>query len=974
MDPRAVVDQGREILRRMRRSGEERNSRRARDFVMRWSMRNAPLKTQLFRLVDVLPSLHGNRAVAAHTRDYLAGSTRVLPPFARWGLSIGTRVPFAASAAARVGVGQMARTFILADRPQHSLKPLIRMREQQIAFTVDLLGETVLSEREADEYAARYLELTKLLGNEAARWPEQTLLDRDSRGAIPRANVSVKISALYSQIRAAAPEFACERLAARLRPLLRAARERRVFINFDMEHTGLKTLTIDLFLSLLSEPEFEAWDECGIVIQAYLKSAEADLRRILDWAREHGRRPAIRLVKGAYWDTEVALARQRGWPIPVFESKSETDANYEMLVRLLLENREFLQAAFATHNVRSVACAIATAEELGVPKQDLEFQVLYGMGGELTSVLPEMGFRVRQYCPVGKLLPGMAYLVRRLLENTSNEGFLRAALSEDVSDDELLRDPARETHSRRAPDKQDRFQNEPLTDFALEENRAAFRRALSEVELKLGRRYPLVIDGREILSDRWIVSRNPADFRQIIGTTACAGEQDGERAVAAARHALSKWSERGFRHRAAMILQVAEKLHARRFEFAALEVFEAGKPWEDADADVAEAIDFCRYYAQQALRLELADYSVPGEANAHEYHSRGIGVVIAPWNFPLAILCGMTVAGLVTGNAVLIKPAEQSPVVAAWFFELLRHCGFPRGVVQFLPGAGSEIGAKLVAHSEIDWIAFTGSKEVGLKIWETAGRTVPGQRELKKVICEMGGKNAMIIDDDADLDDAIPGILTSAFGYGGQKCSALSRLIVLDEIYDHLLERLVEAVRGLRVGNPAEPETAIGPLIDSEALARVKRFVTEAKELGNVLFEGIAPELEGYFAGPVIVTDVDPNSRIAREEIFGPVLSVFRVRDLDEALSLANDSEFHLTGGLYSRSPANIERVRSQFNVGNLYVNRAITGALVARHPFGGHGMSGGGTKAGGPDYLLNFVIPRTVTENLMRHGFPGEE
>ena len=366
-----------------------------------------------------------------------------------------------------------------------------------------------------------------------------------------------------------------------------------------------------------------------------------------------------------------------------------------------------------------------------------------------------------------------------------------------------------------------------------------------------------------------------------------------------------------------------------------------------------------------------ATFAVPGENSTQEYIPRGTGLVIAPWNFPLAILCGMTVAALVTGNTVVMKPAEQSSITAARFMDLARRAGLPPGVLNLLTGHGEEVGEFLVNHPKIDFIAFTGSKEVGLKIWEAGGRTRQGQTQLKKVVCEMGGKNALIIDADADLDEAVLGALYSAFGYQGQKCSALSRLIVHADCYDRFLERLVAAAGNLKVGSPEEPDTILGPVVDQEAHERIRRYVGIGKGEARLAFEGTVPEGGGYFVAPTIFAEVPPTARVAREEIFGPVLAVLKAKDLDEAIRLANDTEFALTGGLYSRSPANIERVKRELSVGNLYINRTITGAIVARHPFGGFKMSGGGTKAGGRDYLLNFVFPRVVTEERgLRRGF----
>jgi RHH-type proline utilization regulon transcriptional repressor/proline dehydrogenase/delta 1-pyrroline-5-carboxylate dehydrogenase len=387
-------------------------------------------------------------------------------------------------------------------------------------------------------------------------------------------------------------------------------------------------------------------------------------------------------------------------------------------------------------------------------------------------------------------------------------------------------------------------------------------------------------------------------------------------------------------------------------------------------------MDFCLFYGQQMRligRPRLTQH-VPGEESYQHYWPRGVALVIAPWNFPMAILCGMTSAALVTGNTVIIKPAEQSAVIGARLMDIFDEAGLPPGVLNFLPGKGSVIGAHLVDHKDVDLIAFTGSREVGLRIWESAGQTRPGQRQLKHVVCEMGGKNAVIIDSDADLDEAIVDCIYSAFGYQGQKCSALSRLIVLEENYRRVMQRLLSAAASLRVGNPEEPGITVGPVIDEAAYRRIQEYIAIGRSEATLAFQRGDVPPQGYFVPPTIFVDVTPEMRIAREEIFGPVLSVIRVRDLDQAIEVANGTDYALTAGFFSRSPGNIERAKAEIVAGNVYINRSCTGAVVGRHPFGGFKMSGGGTKAGGADYLLQFLLPRVVTENITRHGFAPEE
>ena len=464
----------------------------------------------------------------------------------------------------------------------------------------------------------------------------------------------------------------------------------------------------------------------------------------------------------------------------------------------------------------------------------------------------------------------------------------------------------------------------------------------------------------------------------MIGYSARATIADAESALAAARIAQSKWARTAVNERARLFHELADLLRRDKPALTALEILEAGKNWTEADADVAEAIDFCDFYANAMRELGLPKRTqfVSGEANFQQWWPRGVGIVISPWNFPLAILTGMMSAAVVAGNAAIIKPSEQTPVIAARLMELVRQAGFPPGVINLLTGRGSEIGNHLVAHPQIDFIAFTGSMEVGLKIWETAGHTLPEQANLKKVVCEMGGKNALIIDSDADLDEAVAGTVQSAFGYNGQKCSALSRLIVLTDNYDKFIDRLIAAAASLRIGPGEEPGNIIGPVIDRVSQRRILAIIEAGKNEARMAWQGEVPqEPNACYVPPTIFTEVPTTGRLFGEEIFGPVLSVVRAKDFDTALSLANDSRFALTGGLYSRSPVNIERAKAEMVCGNLYINRGITGAIVGRQPFGGFKMSGGGTKAGGAEYLQNFLVPRVITENCLRRGFaPAEE
>jgi RHH-type proline utilization regulon transcriptional repressor/proline dehydrogenase/delta 1-pyrroline-5-carboxylate dehydrogenase len=969
--------------------------------LMALSMHDERFKTQLFRFVAVLPSLRRSREIIQHLEEYFSDTNDGFHPLVGVGVRVARLVPWISAPVLRWNVSETASQFISGRNPNEVVATLRKRRAEKIGFTVDVLGEAVVSEIEADKYAARYSDLLEKLARETTDWTDPLGRNAD---LFPVVNLSVKISALYSQITPAAPADAIAHLGTKLRPLLRRACELGAFINFDMESYALKNTTLELFKTILAEAEFKAWSHAGIVIQAYLRDSEGDLRDLIDWGRARGTRFAVRLVKGAYWDYETTKSGQNGSNPPVFLQKPESDVNFEVLTRVLFENEAVVTAAFGSHNVRSIAHAQAVADELGIDRSRFEFQLLYGMAGPIKRALVEMGYRVREYCPIGELLPGMAYLVRRLLENTSNEGFLRAKFAENVPAKELLRDPREliqptvaELALSAVPLADDLgglsgsgdkngtslhvqrghiFKNARLVSFIYKDSQDKMQSALSEVRKRFGEKHPLYIGGEKIWTDNLTPSVNPSEPTEIVGYGTEAGIDEAERAVKAARAAFEKWRWTPFEERAQLLERAADILERRRYEFSAVEVFEVGKPWSEADADIREAIDFCRFYAQQMRRLGRPKLTqqVPGEESYHHYWPRGVALVIAPWNFPIAILCGMASAGVVTGNTVIMKPSEQCIVCGAMLMQVFEEAGVPPGVLNFLSGHGSVIGAHLVDHKDVDLIAFTGSREVGLKIWESAGITRPGQRELKRVICEMGGKNAMIVDADADLDETIMYSIYSAFGFQGQKCSALSRLILLEENYDRVMERLIPAAASLRIGNPEQPGIMVGPVIDEPAYRRILEYIEIGKKEATLAYQAKEVPPHGYFIPPTIFTDVKPNMRIAREEIFGPVLSVLKVRDLDEAFEVANGTDYALTGGFFSRSPDNIERVKARLEAGNVYINRSCTGAIVGRHPFGGFKMSGSGTKAGGEDYLLHFLVPRVVTENTSRHGFAPEK
>lgn len=963
------------------------------------AMSEPAVKVQLFRFVDALPALPSDQLLVRRLHEYLLPVRDRMPSWLRplvWASEPDSLWRSPLAAAVRANSRALARRFVAGANAHEVLAEARRRRSLRRAFTLDVLGEAVVSEVEAERHFATCLTLLEEFAPRTDDWPAIPQIDRDARGRLPRFNLSVKLSALDPHFDPLDRPGVLKRSGGRLRKLFAAARAQGAFVNVDMESYAGKDLTLDVFREVAGSADFQDFADVGVVVQAYLRDSERDLAALIEFARRRAAPIWIRLVKGAYWDYETTIAGQHGWPSPVFDHKWETDANFEKLTRMLLAASDAVRPAIGSHNLRSIAYAMAVHEQLGLPQADLEIQMLYGMGDEEKNAIADAGWRLREYLPFGDLLPGMAYLVRRLLENTSNDSFLRASFHDDADLGDLLispesagkrssatsdgaarpvlaSSPSDEFPGNRAMD----FHNEPTWNFSLAEPRAALAQALVDVAGRFGGDRPLVIGGERIVTEEWIESINPSHRRQVLGRVAAAGVDEAARAVAAAGGAATAWRRAGVATRAARLRRLADILSDRRAELAAWIIHEVGKPWRDADAEVCEAIDFCRYYAASAEELFSAGgVDAPGEENRVDYLPRGVAAVIAPWNFPLAILTGMTTAAAVCGCPVVMKPAEQASLVAAELMQAIEDAGFPPGVVNYLPGPGETVGAALVDHPDVAVIAFTGSRDVGLHLHaRAAALSQTGARGVKQVIAEMGGKNAILIDEDADLDEAVLGVVGSAFGYAGQKCSACSRAIVVGKIYDEFLGRLVEATRSLRVLPAEDSASDLGPVVDHESLARIQEYLELGRQEAQLALEiplgGLAEE--GYYVGPRLFVDVSPRARIAQEEIFGPVLSVLRADSIAAAVEIANDVDYALTAGVFSRSPANLEFVRGELAAGNVYLNRGVTGALVQRQPFGGFKLSGVGSKAGGPDYLRQFVVPRVVTENTLRRGFAPE-
>jgi 1-pyrroline-5-carboxylate dehydrogenase len=512
------------------------------------------------------------------------------------------------------------------------------------------------------------------------------------------------------------------------------------------------------------------------------------------------------------------------------------------------------------------------------------------------------------------------------------------------------------------------FRNESFTDFSKEENAQAMRNALEKVKGELGREYPLVIGGERITTESKLDSFNPANRTQLVGRFNKATKELANKAVESAAEAFKSWRNTPAQQRAEFLFRIAAILRERRHEFSAWMIYEVAKTWPEADADTAEAIDFCEFYGREMLRYagEQPVFQIAGEESGLEYIPLGVGAVIPPWNFPLAIMAGMTLASVVTGNTVVLKPSSDAPAIAFKFFELLEEVGLPPGVVNFMTGSGAEVGDVIVDHPKTRYVAFTGSKEVGLRINERAAKVHEGQIWIKRVVAEMGGKDAIIVASDANLDDAATGVVQAAFGFQGQKCSACSRAIIDAQVYDEMIEKIADRTAKIKMADASEPATTMSAVINEKAFKTINSYIEKGKsEGGRVVAGGGSDGEQGFFIEPTVIADVQPGATIEQEEIFGPVLAVIKANDYDHALEIANDTEFGLTGAVYSNDEAKLQRARKEFHVGNLYLNRKCTGALVGVHPFGGFNMSGTDSKAGGRDYLLLFMQAKVAAEKV---------
>ncbi len=874
----------------------------------------------------------------------------------------------------RHAVRAMAKRFIAGESISSSHKTLRDLRITKREATLDQLGELVVSSKEADEYFEKVLQLIHGMKQHISKG------EKNAAGIL-NAHVSIKVSALSHDFKPHAFEATYNKVAPRLKRILQDAEREEVFINVDAEHYHYRDSVLQIFGKVLQETsELKNYAQTGIVVQAYLRDGSNHLADVIKLAKSRKLRMPIRLVKGAYWDAETIEGEAHQFIPPQFLNKEESDLHFRQLIHMSLENGEWIQLAVGSHNLQDHAFCEALRKLKFPDAPVIEHQCLHMTYEALSHGLANMGWPTRNYMPIGNLLVGMAYLVRRIMENSSQVGILSIMRSHQKAAGLISPVTVHLQKKNSASLQFDSFVTQLKSDFNpirplrlfLKDENSALENEIKQLDAKLVSHQE---EWKNSALKKVFCSSNP---ELIVGVYRENSADESLAAIIKAEKSLttSWWSKQPLcLYRVSILLKAADLMLIRRNKLAALMMYEAGKTREESLADVDEAIDFINFYARQEIQLQLSNQKLT---------NRGVFGVIAPWNFPLAILCGMAVAPLLAGNAVIIKPAEQTPLIGEEFFQLLVDAGVPDGILQLLQGEGEVVGAPLVKHNRVAGIVFTGSKGVGQWIYREAGGKLINHYHhqfpmQKKVIAEMGGKNAIIVTNNCELDETISGILYAAFGHAGQKCSAASRVIVHKEVKEALVHRLKEAVRDLKVGSSLDPSTSVNPLATEIDQIRVRKIVAEAKDEvirghGQIIIDRSFERLAGFCVGPVVLEIPIHLARKkeswSQKEIFGPVIHVIEYESLMEAVELFNSTEYALTGGVYSQSQDDIDFLMRFLRAGNLYINRPNTGARVGIEPFGGFKLSGTGPKAGGSDYLLQFHFPLT---HLDVHAHKGQ-
>lgn len=862
----------------------------------------------------------------------------------------------------------MSKQFVMGRNVKEALKRAERLEKEGYSYSYDMLGEAAMTEKDALRYYNAYLNAIDTIGKSS-----------QLKGIKAGPGISIKLSALYSRYEVANRKQAIEILSIKLLTLAQRAKSYDIGLTVDAEEADRLDLSLDIIEKVFSDPSLNGWEGFGLAVQSYQKRAFFVLDWVAEQAKKNNRRMMVRLIKGAYWDSEIKHAQMEGLSeYPVFTYKVFTDVSFHACAKKLFTLTDFIYPQFATHNAYSVALIL----ELSGDYNDFEFQCLHGMGQELYSMITpknKMNIPCRIYAPVGSHEDLLPYLVRRLLENGANSSFVnrivddKAPISDLVASPNLKAEKFLASETQPIPLPQNIFSNRRLNsngfDISDYLELIALSKRLSVFDSKKWSAVPLIenIKTQRHFHDVY----SPSDTQRLIGQVAFTEVDDIETALSNACQAQQSWKKETSALRAQCLIKMADLLELNREEAYALLMLEAGKTLNDCIAEVREAIDFCRYYAVQATELQSAPVRLPGytgEINLLSYHPRGVLLCISPWNFPLAIFLGQIVASLVTGNAVIAKPAEQTSLIGAFAVELLYQAGIPNSVIQFLPGLGKTLGPLLIKDARIKGVLFTGSTETAQQI----NRNLAAREgEIVPFIAETGGQNTMLVDSSALLEQVTRDVMLSSFGSAGQRCSALRVLYVQQDIFEPLKNMLIGAMEMLNVDLPFYHRTDLGPVIDKDALARLEKHIELLKDKKQLIYQTPikAPLNKGYFISPTLA-EIGSISELKTEN-FGPILHLipYKKTALNAVIEEINNSGFGLTLGIHSRIEDNIEYIASRVNVGNCYINRNVTGAVVGVQPFGGEGLSGTGPKAGGPNYLLKLCHERTLTIDTTAAG-----
>lgn len=972
------------------------------DFGLGLTAQYALLRIHLLKFLAILPSLDHDKKGSEVKRILLEalyrflkdnskarrskkkGQERSLPRVYTLGIKaiyyLALIIPaWPLSAAVRKAVKIMAKRFIAGESIEKADQSLRSLSDTGRDVTLDQLGELVVSEREADHYKEEVLKLVRGFSLHVKK-------GELNKAGINRAHVSIKVSALCSDFKPHAFDYTFSLVGPRLREILLVAQEEDVFINIDAEHYHYRDIVFKIYRRILLEtPELREFKATGIVVQAYLRDGFTHLKEIIDLASQRRLPMPVRLVKGAYWDAETVEGDAHSFNAPQFLNKEETDIHFRQLVLKILEAHPHLKLALASHNFSDHGFAEAAKEILYPQAGEIEHQCLHMTYEALSTALAKMGWATRNYVPVGSLLVGMAYLVRRIMENSSQVGVLTIMRShkkhmtlqspyaihkEKKKEGKLVRDQS-------VAKLEDEFFNVAPLRLYLDDERVWIEEALKTFQAhSLGRDY----HNEFALKGDWVSIQASSDPDITVGRIRFANLEDAENALAKIDQSYNSgsWANTKWPFRTATLVKAASLMLAKRNELSALIVYEAGKSVSEALADVDEAIDFLNFYARTEAFLQR---------NIKDLTSRGPSIVISPWNFPIAIPCGMVASSLVCGNTVILKSAEQTPLITQLLVDLLHAAGVPKDVLIHLPGEGETVGDFLVKDPRTSTIVFTGSKSVGVHIAQVIRKRIYKNQLTKKfypvkAITEMGGKNAVIVTQNAELDETVSGILYSAFGHAGQKCSACSRVIVHNSLKDKLIERLKAACQDLKVGQSFLFDTTVNPVISSFDQDRLRKAALEAgfearEHGGSVVIDRSGEALPGFCVGPVVIElpyeRALSKESFAQKELFGPVVHIMGFDTLDEAAKLFNSTDYALTGGIFSQSQNDIDYLLTKIESGNIYVNRTITGARVAIEPFGGFKLSGTGPKAGGRHYILSLHQVIDGNEEVQGHTLVEE-